>query len=63
MSQRDGSSVTLMYYLTGAMKQNNMLKAYVWLISTMRDSGPITLRVLDERWRKDEVDEGNELNR
>lgn len=45
------------------MKQNNLLKAYVWLISTIRDFGPITLSDLDERWRKDEVDNGNELGR
>lgn len=45
------------------MKQNNILKAYVWLISTIRDCGPITLRELDEKWREEEVDEGNELGR
>lgn len=45
------------------MKQNVILKEYVWLISTIRDKGPITLKALDELWRKDKMEEGNELGR
>ena len=45
------------------MKLNLVLKAYVWLIETIRDNGPITLSELDEMWRKDKLDNGNELGR
>lgn len=45
------------------MKQNQILKAYVWLITTIRDYGPIPLREINEMWITDKIDEGNELNR
>ena len=45
------------------MKQNQILKAYVWLITTIRDYGPIPLKEINEMWITDKIDEGNELNR
>ena len=45
------------------MKQNQILKAYVWLITTIRDYGPIPLREINEMLITDKIDEGNELNR
>ena len=35
------------------MKQNQILKAYVWLISTIRDYGPIPLKEINEMWITD----------
>ena len=40
-----------------------MYKAYVWLISTIRDYGPMTLNDINDLWIKDKVNEGNGLDR
>ena len=45
------------------MRQNLMYKAYVWLISTIRDYGPMTLNDINDLWIKDKVNEGNGLDR
>lgn len=45
------------------MKHNLMLKAYIWLITTLRDYGPITLKEINRLWKEDKIDDGNELDR
>lgn len=45
------------------MKQNLMLKAYVWLITTIRDKGPISLSEINRLWVQDKVNEGNSIDR
>ena len=40
-----------------------MYKAYVWLITTIRDYGPMTLNEINDLWIKDKVNEGNGLDR
>ena len=40
------------------MRQNLMYKAYVWLITTIRDNGPMTLSDINVLWIKDKVNEG-----
>ena len=44
------------------MRQNLMYKAYVWLITTIRDYGPMTLNEINDLWIKDKVNEGNGLD-
>lgn len=45
------------------MKHNLMLKAYIWLITTLRDNGPMHLREISRLWEEDNVDDGNALDR
>ena len=45
------------------MKQNLMLKAYTWLIITIRDCGPITLKEINRMWKENKIDDGNDLDR
>ena len=45
------------------MRQNLMYKAYVWLITTIRDNGPMTLSDINVLWIKDKVNEGVGLDR
>lgn len=45
------------------MRQNLMYKAYVWLITTIRDKGPMTLSDINVLWIKDKVNEGVGLDR
>ena len=40
-----------------------MYKAYVWLITTIRDNGPMTLSEINDLWIKDKVNEGVGLDR
>lgn len=40
-----------------------MLKAYIWLITTIRDNGPMTLKEISRMWEEDKVDDGNALDR
>ncbi len=40
-----------------------MYKAYVWLITTIRDYGPISLNEINVLWIKDKVNEGVGLDR
>ena len=35
------------------MRHNLMYKAYVWLITTIRDYGPMTLNEINDLWIKD----------
>ena len=43
------------------MRQNLMYKAYVWLITTIRDNGPMTLSEINSLWIKDKVNECDAL--
>ena len=45
------------------MRQNLMYKAYVWLITTIRDYGPMPLNEINNLWIKDKVNEGVGLDR
>ena len=45
------------------MRQNLMYKAYVWLITTIRDYGPMPLNEINDLWIKDKVNEGVGLDR
>ena len=45
------------------MRQNLMYKAYVWLITTIRDYGPIKLSEINELWIKDSVNHNVCLDR
>jgi len=45
------------------MRQNLMYKAYVWLITTIRDNGSMTLSEINDLWIKDKVNEGVGLDR
>ena len=40
-----------------------MLKAYTWLIITIRDCGPITLKEINRMWKEHKIDDGNDLDR
>ena len=45
------------------MRKNLMYKAYVWLITTIRDYGPMPLNEINNLWIKDKVNEGVGLDR
>ncbi len=45
------------------MKTTNLFKQYVWLVDTVRQTQPVTLAVLSERWRHTALAKGNPLNR
>ena len=57
------SHVFLMDKTNRMMRQNLMYKAYVWLITTIRDYGPISLNEINVLWIKDMVNEGVGLDR
>ena len=45
------------------MKASALFKEYVWLVSTIRRAGRITLREINERWLRTEMSEGVEFSR
>ena len=45
------------------MKPAQIFHQYIWLINTLRNYGPMTFEQINQKWQRDEVTEGNPLQR